>query len=101
MREIRSGRVQKKNEFSDKQIKKSERKSFAADVAAIVCAVLCAVSLCFFGAQEDVSSKDAVYQTVGSKTLGTVTYTPPKQSEEWSFWDYFADVMASVFGYNG
>ena len=104
IREIRSGR--QKNDVtasisSIKDAEKTRKKSRAADAAAIVCAVLCALSLCFFAGKGDVSSKDAVYQAVGSKTLGAITYTPPQQPEEWNFWEYFADVMASVFGYNG
>ncbi len=104
MREIRNGRAQRKNELPGihkKNLKKTESKSRAADAAAIVCAVLCAASLCIFGAGGDTSSKDGIYQAAGSKTLGAITYTSPEQSEEWSFWDYFADVMAGVFGYNG
>ena len=104
MREIRSGREQKKImpvNTQKKNFKESERKNRAADGAAIICAVLCAACLCFFGAGGDALSKDAAYQPVGSGALGAVTYTPPKQSDEWSFWDYFADVMAGVFGYNG
>lgn len=104
MQKIRSGRAPRKDELPnvhEKKIKKSDNKSRAADAAAIVCAVLCAASLCIFGAGGDASSKDEVYQTAGSKTLGAITYTPPEQSDEWSFWDYFADVMAGVFGYNG
>ncbi len=104
MREIRSGRTHNKNKLSNTHIterKKSEGENRVADGAAIVCAALCAASLCIFGAGRDASSKDGVYQAVGSGALGAVTYTQPEQSEEWSFWDYFADVMAGVFGYNG
>lgn len=104
MQKIRSGRAQIKNEqpnIHKKKLEKSKSKCHAADAAAIVCAILCAVSMCVFSADKDTSSKDGIYQTVGSKALGTITYISPEQSEEWSFWDYFADVMAGVFGYNG
>ena len=104
MQKIRSGRAQRKNEqpnIHKKKLENSESKYRAADAAAIVFAVLCAASLCIFGVGKDTSSKDGIYQAAGSKTLGAITYTPPEQSDEWSFWDYFADVMAGVFGYNG
>lgn len=105
MQEIRSGRHTDGEHLLEKKKKKasakSDHRSRAADITAVVCAMLCAAVLCLFGAREDTASKDAVYQAVGGSTLGAITYTPPQQPEEWSFWDYFADVMAGVFGYTG
>lgn len=105
MREIRSGRQKSyaggASISNTKNTEKIRKKGRAADIAAIVCAGICALSLCVFTGKGDASSKDAVYQAVGSKNLGAITYTPPQQPEEWSFWEYFADVMAGVFGYNG
>ncbi|MCI8611614.1 MAG: hypothetical protein HFE66_06825 [Clostridiales bacterium] len=105
IREIRSGR--QKNDATSISVSstndtaKARKKSRAADAAAIICAALCALSICMFAGRGDASSADAVYQAVGSKNLGAITYTPPEQPQEWSFWEYFADVMAGVFGYNG
>lgn len=103
MREIRSGRIKKSSgnlpDTDQDTPDKLTGKSHIADITAIICAVLCAVVLCIFGARGDTTSKDAVYQAVGSKTLGAITYNPPEQPQEWNFWDYFADVMAGVFGY--
>lgn len=104
MWEIKSGRTEEMGSRlpdTGKNVpeKADHKRSRAADITAIVCAVLCAATLCLFGARGDTTSKDAVYQAVGSGALGTITYTPPLQPQEWSFWDYFADVMAGVFGY--